>query len=133
MKTPPVKAALSWLLIGVLAAVSFAGPSLHSILGFHHCGVFGHVGNAPVGASDASSFSQSPEKVVVRSLSSANGDSDEANCPVCNYLAQAKIAGDHVDFVVSSIVIANETFIPEIQIPSPALRPFEARGPPAAV
>ena len=120
------KSALSWLLTGVLATVSFAGPSLHSILGLHHCGVFGqNVGTCAV--------SQSSEKVAPQVVSSAHGDCDDANCPICNYLIQAKIAVDHVDLAVSAIVVRNENFVPKIEVPSATLRPTEARGPPAAI
>jgi hypothetical protein len=111
---------VTWLLIEVLAGISCASAGLHCVLGIHH------------GADQAIGVCQ---PAAVSGLQVANGDDgvcDEANCPICNYLAQAKVAGEYFAIAVCSAGVSNDDIPPQVAVPAADLRPFEARGPPAA-
>jgi hypothetical protein len=104
----------------VVAAVSFAGTGLHSIVGIQH--------GPDRGASVHQTLGVGALQVVADEQSC-----DEAGCPICNYLAQAKVAGEYFAIVVCSLSVGNDNVPSQVAVPAADLRPFEARGPPAAV
>jgi hypothetical protein len=104
-----------------MAALSFAGTGLHSILGIQH---------GPNHGCPAHQTSSAADPQVVAGDDRA---CDEAGCPICNYLAQARVAGEYFAIVVCSLGVSNDFVPPQAAVPAADLRPFEARGPPAAV
>jgi hypothetical protein len=119
MKTLHPKLVVTWFLAGFMAMASLAGPGLHSILGIRHSHQFGHqASGGDVG------------KPVL--LADHGAACDEAGCPICNYLAQGRIIGERFEGISVTLGIPNEA--PEVYLflPGASLRPFQARGPPAA-
>ncbi len=115
---------LKWGLAGILAATSLLGSQLHEILGIHHAGHL-HAcvcaGNGPA----------RPDGVSVAAGHSACCD-DEANCPICNYLAQGRIVGQRFAGVSVTVSVPERSPAVPLFLPSALLQPFQARAPPAA-
>ncbi len=113
---------MTWLLAGVMAAISIAGTSLHGFLGIEH---------APAPCQSTGGTLQI--STLAQSLADEEGVCDEANCPVCTYLSQGQIAGEYVAVVASSLCVDNHTALPQLSVPAANFPVFDARGPPAAV
>jgi hypothetical protein len=115
---------LRWGLAGILAATSLLGGHLHEILGIHHAGHFGGRGCEGGGLAG--------QHAAAVAAGSAESCDDEANCPICNYLAQGRIVGERFEgFAVTANVPNPSPAIP-LCLPTTHLQPFQARAPPAA-
>ena len=110
-----------------MVALSIAGTGLHSILGIHHEPSHGVPARPASGGGDMQFVGGD---TVITADAEACCDT---NCPICNYLAQAKVAGEYSAIVVCSLGVRNDNVPPQVAVPAADLRPFEARGPPAAV
>lgn len=108
-----------------MAALSIAGTGLHSILGVYH----GQ--NHYAAACHSSSAGGQRLATVVLADRGDEGLCDEANCPVCNYLAQAQIVGNYAAIVVCPLSVDNDSVPPRISVPAADFPVFDARGPPA--
>jgi hypothetical protein len=120
----PANLILCWGLAGILGATSLLGGHLHDILGIHHAGYLGR------------EACQSSEIAYHHGPSVAAGHSanchDEANCPICNYLAQGQVVGERVQAVSVTVSVANISLPAPLCMAGPPLQPFQARAPPAA-
>jgi hypothetical protein len=112
---------LRWGLAGFLAATSLLGSQLHDIFGIHHAGQL----SSCVGSGLA--LEHGP------SLAAGHSEScdDEANCPICNYLAQGRIVGERFEAISVTVNVPNRSPAILLFLPSPHLQPFQARAPPA--
>lgn len=121
----PANSIVTWLLAGVVAALSIAGTGLHSILGIHH-------GLDCCGSAHHASAVGGPQLATV-DRAHAGDDSlcDETTCPVCNYLAQAQLAGRYAAIVVCSLSVDNDNVALRSSVPAADFPVFDARGPPA--
>ena len=115
---------LRWGLAGILGVTSLLGTELHEICGIHHA-LYGD----ECGCEPATGTVQHGPSLAVRQPQCSH---DEANCPVCNYLAQGRLLGERVEGPSVALSVPNR--IPAILLvaPSPHLQPFQARAPPAA-
>ncbi len=114
---------VAWLLTGVVAAVSFFGTGLHQILGVHHgadSGPDSQIGAHPTTAA-----------VEIQKDGRQDGACDEANCPICSYLAQARVVGERFEALAVTVNLPNPTGEIPLFLPTPDLHPFQARAPPA--
>jgi hypothetical protein len=120
----PANLILCWGLAGILGGASLLGGHLHDIFGIHHAGCLG------------SEACQSSEIACQHGPSVAAGHSanchDEANCPICNYLAQGQVVGERVQAEVVTASVPSISLPVPLFAPTPLLQPFQARAPPAA-
>ena len=77
---------MTWLLAGVVAGISFAGTGLHSILDIHH------------GPGLVIPAQQTSVAGGVQAVAGDEGACDDANCPICNYLAQGSLVGERFEW-----------------------------------
>jgi hypothetical protein len=128
---PLANSVLRWSLVGVLGITSLLGGGLHDILGIHHAGYMGGAGS--IGPASAASTSFSASGLTGPSVAAGQSQScqDEANCPICNYLAQGRLVGERFEGVSVTVNLPHPS--PEIPlfVSSPHLQPFQARAPPA--
>jgi hypothetical protein len=115
---------LRWGLAGILGAMSLFGSELHDILGIHHAGQLGG------GGHESSGLARQHESSVA--AGHAENCDDEANCPICNYLAQGRMVGERFEGISVTVSVPNRSPAIPICLPSPHLQPFQARAPPAA-
>jgi hypothetical protein len=109
-----------------MVAVSIAGTSLHSLLGIHH-------GSDHCATACPASFASGARLAAVgRANAGDDGVCGEANCPVCNYLAQGQMACKYAQVVVSSLSVDNGDVPLRVSVPAADFPVFDARGPPAA-
>jgi hypothetical protein len=120
-----VNSVLRWSLAGILAATSLLGNELHDLFGIHHAGELGLCD-----CHDLGTVGHQGEPSVAAGHS--DGCDDGANCPICNYLAQARIVGERVQAIVLSASVPSFVLPARLSAPTPDLQPFQARAPPAA-
>jgi hypothetical protein len=115
---------LRWLLAGILGVTSLFGSSLHDIFGIHHAGQQGEC------ACESREFGlQDAPPIAARHVASCD---NEANCPICNYLAQGRIVGERYEGILVTVNAPNRSPAIPFFLPSPHLQPFQARAPPVA-
>ena len=108
--------------------MSFAGTGLHSILGIQHGADHRVPGHETSDLGDFAGVTGGSQVVA-----GYDRNCDEADCPICNYLAQAKVAADYSAIALCSVSVRDDSVPPQAAVPAADLRPFEARGPPLAV
>ncbi|MGO8746623.1 MAG: hypothetical protein ACLQNE_11600 [Thermoguttaceae bacterium] len=114
---------LRWGLAGILGVTSLFGSSLHDILGIP-------AGQQVESACERREVSlQDAPPIAARHVTSCH---DEANCPICNYLAQGRIVGERYEGILVTVNAPNRSPAIPFFLPSPHLQPFQARAPPAA-
>jgi hypothetical protein len=112
------------MLAGILGVTSLLGSSLHDIFGNHHAGQQGESACeiCEIGLQDAPS-------IAARHVTNCH---DEANCPICHYLAQGRIVGERYEGILMTVHAPNQSLAVSVFLPGPPLQPFQARAPPAA-
>jgi hypothetical protein len=115
---------LRWGLAGILGATSLLGGELHEIFGIHHAGQCGRRGCESSGLAG--------QQAVSVTAGSAESCHDEANCPICNYLAQGRTVGERFEGLAVTANMPNQSPAIPLCLPTAHLQPFQARAPPAA-
>ena len=113
---------LRWGLAGIIGTTSFFGSELHDIFGIHHAGQLGKCGCESKGLALQHGFSVA----AVTAGNSENCD-DGTNCPICNYLAQGQIAGEHFEGISVTVNVPNRSPAIPLFLPCPLLEPFQAQ------
>ena len=111
---------LRWSLAGILGAMSLLGNELHEIFGIHHAGHLSGCGHVRSGLAG---------QVGLSLVAGESQSCDEANCPICNYLAQRSLVGERFVEVPVTLSAPNRSPAVPLFAPSPRLLPFQSRAP----
>jgi len=125
------KSFLTWFFAIAFGGMSIVGDGLHDLLGLHP-----HESAVPVcssqvcGSCYGDSLADGPSRLVV-AANHRESCHDSATCPICQYLAQGRVAVEQFQVVSVTVNVPNRSALIPLFVPGPYLRPFQARAPPA--
>lgn len=126
--TTVVASLLAFVLGGLVPAALHGPPVVHRA--GHEAGVCSHIGTPPVAAPPAASCC--PHDATDRCDDAAESDQTDPphECPVCDLLATACVAGDGPVGPIGSDAVVDAVAVPPAAAVCGAFLVFEARGPP---